>query len=701
MSCCLKILIKNQPRDILPEFLDSNGQLWLDVGDSRPKLTNKSGAINMSNGNAFDEAALGFKLPKTPKNMHYFEMQGMLTPNTVEPLNGDIDVFVIAGSMVLRQNKLFVKSIQPDGIEVEVRQDAGNWWAEASKLKIASLDLGSYTHDQTTIEARWANEAWQDGDPLYYHPLVHYGGFRDGTDEVWVEDFRPFLSVLGVLKKGFCAIGWDFQSPILEGNEWGRRLWMYILKDRYWEYSNRGSLYNVEGDYTSAQLIHNTSASSGYSINPDNITSDPGGRWVSTGNGYYSNGDRPVTVKVRLQGTILSDIGNIKFGLYDTNGNQLSAMYSFNPYGGGFGVTVDMESECVYLPAYGTIRIFNISEVGDITVSTGFSMTIEVCDDNRFYVGDNIALNEIVDDEVTLLDIVKGVSHMGLRIHADYSEKTVYMYPETLERCLIFGGDYEGFYLAGANMEYIGGTGAGCKVLRNNETPKDRYIRFAFKQSSDAYVRQQELEAEAPLYSKTVDLGVGNTDKTKDFRNPFFEPTADVPFGNGAKIPALWDNTDGKVSTKIAPRIVFAHGYIKQHSDLGGIAQYTYEGYDAKELMPYCSQLTDKEKDDGSGSSFIFMDGNVAYSDTTGLHSTDLYRSMLYFRAELLKPTMHILAETKISLTEYLTKPFRYVVLLKWKGKDMACFIEEVSGWDVCDWDVKLKLRPVTSKYTC
>ena len=699
MSCCLRILIKNLPRDISAQYLDADGQLWLDVGDSRPKLTTRSGALNLDTGKAFDEAALGFSIPLTKKNQHYFEKSGMLTPNTVDPVTSGVDVFVLANAFALRQNKLFVKGVKDNRIEIELIQEEGSWWSQASELKLYTLDFGSYVHDQTTIEARWSSPAWQDSDPMYYHPLIHYGGFRDGTDEVWLEDFRPFLPVLGVLRKGFCEIGWEFSSPILEGDEWGRRLWMYMLKPDFWDYTDRGVKYRFSAEYSVATLINpNTGGLSPVHVTPDTVTYDPYGHWgVYSGVGRYTNNQRPFKCRFRLRGEV-SVISNslLHFGAWDVNNQQLGELKVFAQSG---TTTIDAVSDCFFLPVNASFKVVNLADSNAFTAEVGFELSVEVCDDDRIYEGDTVQINELINEQLTLLDIVKGISHLGLRLHADYASKRVFMYPETLDDALIFGGSYNGFYIAGSNMTYIGEDGKSCKVSRKIQTPKSRFVRFAFKKSSDEYIKRDELEADEPLYSQTIDLGTGKDDKIKDFRNPTFEPTADIGFGAGARIPAMWDNKDGKISVDIAPRILFAHGYIKQSRN-GAIAKFTYEGYDEKELMPYMSQLNIMSKDDGSGG-IIFMDGNVAYRDTTGLHSTDMYRSLLQLRELFLKNKSIVTAELKLSMSEYISLPFRTVVLLKWQGKDVAYFIESIDGWDVCDWDCKMQLIPVTSKYNC
>ena len=699
MSCCLRILIKNLPRDISAQYLDADGQLWLDVGDSRPKLTTKSGALNLDTGKAFDEAALGFTLPLTKKNQHYFEKSGMFSPNTVDPVTAGVDVFVLANTYALRQNKLFVKGVKDNGIEIELVQEEGSWWAQASELKLYTLDFGSYVHNQTTIEAQWGNPDWQDADPMYYHPLIHYGGFRDGTDEVWLEDFRPFLPVLGVLRKGFCEIGWEFQSPILEGDEWGRRLWMYLLKPDFWDYSNRGVKYRFSAEYSVATLINpNVGGLPTPHVTPDTVTYDPYGHWaVYSGVGRYTNNQRPFKCRFRLQGDItLVSNSLLHFGAWDVNNQQLGELKVFATAG---TTTIDAVSDCFYLPVNASFKVVNLADSNAFTAEIGFELSVEVCDEDRIYEGDTVQINELVDEDITLLDIVKGLSHLGLRLHADYANKQVYLFPETLDKALLFGGSYDGFYQAGANMTYIGESGGSCKVSKKTQTPKNRFVRFAFKKSTDAYVKRNELEADAPLFSQEVDLGTGKSDKIKDLRNPIFEPTADIGFGSGARIPAMWDNKDGKVSTDIAPRILFAHGYIKQ-SNNGAIAQFTYEGYDQKELMPYMSQLNTMSKDDGSGGT-TFMDGNVAYGDSTGLHSTYMYRALLQLRSLFLENKSIVTAELIMTMSEFISLPFRSVVLVKWQEKDVAYFIESVNDWDVCDWSCKLTLIPVTSKYNC
>ena len=183
----------------------------------------------------------------------------------------------------------------------------------------------------------------------------------------------------------------------------------------------------------------------------------------------------------------------------------------------------------------------------------------------------------MIDPAINCLDIFKAALHLfNGKIETDESEKTVTVYPPFDAEQL--GENIEGFFKRNAGQQDVL-VEPRSMVTESKEADIDRYVELKFKDSTDKYI--EELTT-GELYSRTVDLGYGKV-QTNKVENELFEPTAerftepDQTGGSGIYLPVLYDNTEGKRSTKLGPRIGWHYGDVRQ-VDSDGQRSYKFEG---------------------------------------------------------------------------------------------------------------------------
>lgn len=589
-----RIEIRDIPLNTPPRFLEENGQLILDLPDGFTFALSKAATEGNEVNDIKREGTSSFSLPITDKNL--WILRKWCFPNNHSKDFTRIRIHVFDGPHILAEDRLDVLQInyQDDTIEIGLFESPENGVADgANSLLLNTVDFGTFELTAANLETHWANAVWEDGvTDDFYFAMVHYGNFIIDQYEVSVEDFRPLLSVPGTLMRGFCALGWVFDSPLLE-TEWFRRLWWYGLGKEYYRHSDWGRLVRLDVE-TSADIA----AAGPFQILTFDIENEDlgGNHSISTYSIYEQTQPLAGMLRYRILGQIENPGGSdVDFNLVLSfiGGGELESW----PFTVAAGDTLDIDH--TWEGEYGQGDQFTISlgaMTGALNVLAGFRFTA-LPTEKYYYRGDIIDIRDSIGPKYTFLQFLQGLLHMGFRFETNFGTRTVTMY--ATEQADIFAeGVIEGYYRPAydaRDLSEIIQHRSAVLDFPKEDTPEALIIGFA--KSTDKYIETLALPEDVPMYSKRLEFATGTKDVLEYSENPFFEPTGNYQwFGEAApkiNTPAMWDNEDRARSFEIGPRILVAHGLAAQQRLIGGTvtdSQWSFEGA-LRSTMPYVAQV--------------------------------------------------------------------------------------------------------------
>jgi hypothetical protein len=538
--------------------------------------------------------------------------------------------------------------------------DADIFWGKlASEKALNTIDLGIAIYSANNLINSWPYHEYID-QPYYFGP-AHYGAFQEDIyDHIggWiVEDFRPFLSPIALLKKGFREIGWTLESPLFD-NSFFRRMWAYLLNTEF-THDGNGASYQAVMEYPNGHtqgFQQSGTATVEGRFNPEvYLPVDTSGNFPTDLKDQLAEIDFPnfgvnlpdqkistftnltngsCTFKVRIQFdftntsevyalssdlivAVLGEVGepiqsfpNLSFPADQTTNFDLEFEANLGPY----------QSFQFW---FGPLRGFPTTTAPSAFFAQKISnLRIEITpnDPTRLFRDEELPLGEMIHPDYKLLDLFKGFLHLcSGKVLTDYNTRTLTIYPN--EKSTFDGEDIEGFFLD--NSEMLDLTN---KILPGSRQVDfsgkgERYYVLGFKEARDAYITSEELETrEDPLYGRKLDLGANYPERTKSLRNPFFEPTAQGS-DRGVALPYLWDNEDGKISREIGPRIVLAGGLAEVAGQIGisptnGIPGlgWIFEG-ELRAEFPLFGQKLDYTLRTGA-TTFEPLDDGIVFTDT-------------------------------------------------------------------------------------
>ncbi|MCB0542103.1 MAG: hypothetical protein KDC70_01210 [Saprospiraceae bacterium] len=548
------------------------------------------------------EAILGFSVPfSTINDLAFLPFQPSAVDNRVTyvetrvQINGDPRPY----------DRIYYKNRSHKSRTWELEfQRASNHWAElAGKTRLCDLDLGTISFTESIVLNSWGLNGgeWDPDDHTgIVYPWVDYGGFVDQAEPIQltddpvkhlrVEDFRPWFSIPWLLQVGFCYIGWTLDGLILD-SEFCRRMWAYLLSPTFYSSSNGGD-FKLVGRYLADDVDLNADTAF-----IDTIDSDPGGNAIIVAGstaypGIINNTGYTMCFRFRFQGTITNSGSTQKMhstlvpmlpssgpSPWLVSGEIIAESYTEITAGQTLPVDIQLEVEIkpgdavAFFVAWADDGIN--SNVG-LTALKGFYIIVEPCQ-NTLIRGDVVSAASLIYCDYTLLDLFKGFLHIANgRLTTDWDVRTVTVYPENAT-------EVGGHYLEGFNLQNEEPIDISEKVVCGSIIEKPirnttaRYFRLAFKESTDAYIEDQDFSE--PPYSRLILNDITLPDKTTDLENPFFEPTLEgqpeglrkVDANPYPYLPRLWDNIDGNISYNIGPRIGFTFaGNIKQVDPVSG-----------------------------------------------------------------------------------------------------------------------------------
>ena len=175
------------------------------------------------------DGALGFSLPDTEQNRKH--LRPLIDPHLKERERW-LNVEVQAGGHVTDFTRLFVLEYSRGNYEVELRLPETHWTERAKNLLLKDIDIEDIELTEDNVTDSWDNAPYVDGNSPWVFPPAFYGVLMRGNF-LGIEDFRPWIWDLALLQQGFCQIGWEFRSSILESTA-GRSNASYLIDNAYY-----------------------------------------------------------------------------------------------------------------------------------------------------------------------------------------------------------------------------------------------------------------------------------------------------------------------------------------------------------------------------------------------------------------------------------------------------------------------------------
>ncbi len=547
------------------------------------------------------EGVLGFSIDSTPTNDAVF--LDYASPVTLDNRVKFYRVSVIVAGHAIRFDRLLVKGRKSGGKEwdLELRRSPDHWIELASTVPINEIDFGDFTMIPANIVDNWALPVYEgdytnpdDQKPVYF-PLLDFGGWVDQTEPpqgainlevkaVGVADFRPLVSLPYLLRAGFCKIGWTLDGVLLD-TDWIKRKWVYALKQDYYLASKIGgrligrSFTRFQVRTTISTLIRYFEIVQGAGIV---IPAMGGGNLM----GIFNFEGVALKFKYKLIADFTNENGNsivVNFNIHEVgdngSGNYFPTGVVISPtplivtFAAGETKTVIFEEEIILQPKQRG-AMFVIFDPGPDTgfwMEPGAFFSVVPTNQSLMY-SDEVEISETLSDETNLLDWLKVLIHLtNGRLETDFDTKTLTVHPN--KKSDVWGETVPGFLLDESAALDISEQIIVDSIDMTPVRPDlSRHTRLEFADSTDAYI--QSLNLTEPAHSRTLLNGMEYPDEIESIQNPIVEPTLEgIPIGlaTGAGgrhpkpyLPRLWDNTDGKRSFAIRPRIFHAFGPVRQ-----------------------------------------------------------------------------------------------------------------------------------------
>lgn len=691
MSCCncLEIEILNDVPSF-PDSLKDNGRILLDLPGSNIIEQYKSVEELIVDGIETEEVT-DIQVPTTRRNTILAERT--LGKNKVSDTERGYDCIVKDGPSIKRFIRLFFVGGGDGSRAYRVRLDYGgqHWLKRASSMFLDEIPYPIFRFNESNFNTFNARSGYVDGDEGVFFPLVNFGRFANNNNLV-LEDFRPHLSKLMILQKGFCKMGWNFASPFFESTQ-GRKMINYILSPDY-----GASPTLIEQNKFQAKLDSNLKFTEEEFDNGDVFEPIGEGQFVGTGWHRFI---------VELRGSYWGGATNNERGLIITiavwrPGEGWAYLDShMEPSGAprtgqGAKLNIRLEAETFVRP--GEYVSAFINELGGGTLNISESSFSNVPIRVIPVEGQEIDLRKYIRRE-TFLDFFKSCIHLiNGKIVTDWINKTVTLYaPWDAE---YYDESIEGFYLDQIKDwtdKIIPRTEDAS--LGSIETNRIQVLRF--KPSTDKHIGDKGLDGNDGMYSQRVDLGPDFVDDVTEIESTLFEPTlndvmndyrfdvAPILTNPPLIVPFMLDNTEGDLSWDIKPRVLIWAGNVKQVESSGlGRRYWRFKG-STQDRVPLAYQKA-----------VGYVDDDVTIeipSDSISFEPGENSHYGLFYERELKNKVFNNIHSFQaiISGYEYDITNFRHLYQGFYNGDPFFFRLLEISGKRTCsNAPVQVLARP-------
>jgi len=578
---------------------------------------------------------------------------------------------------------------------LEFRRSPDHWIELSQELTINKIPFGTFEFTEENILANWENDAWKGeaGQVPYRFPVMDYGAWVDRTEPVTDsinqsvkavanEDLRPLVSLPYLLKQGFCEIGWSIEGVIFD-SDWFARLWVYALSQTY---------YDGGSPIVWTEQI------------PDTVTipGGPGGAGVNEYGEIQNTLNIGYQYKFQFFGQIRNDGGTdvsqvFKVGEVNALGNFTGETLSGDvtlTIGSGETRNISLDFQVTLTPQQRAAFIISVAPASNLKLIKG---SIFYCfpDDQTLYTGQTVTISNCLRSDQNLFQWFKAAAHLcRLQVTTDFVTKTVTVFPK--KKADVYGQIIPGFIREEeANIDIsqlIVEDSAQPKPIRPDQL---RYTQVKFKDSTDAYIESLKL-LEQP-HSRKILNGISLPDGVTEYENLIIEPTLELGTNGGIargasnrqpapNLPRLWDNTEGKRSFDIQPRIFFSFGKVRQvnPAQVNAIEQYaafffntvpnqtntglvSYFGYD--------TQLRTWNVDPTPA-----LDGNVVF----GVEQEDMFTNFYLSITQELQGGYDIDALMLMKMTDYVNTDFRSIYRFMFRGRPISAEMTKIRDAALC-----------------
>lgn len=720
MGCCTKIWIQ-QPTSGVPSSLLDMGMypLVLEENILFGRTIEELNDINKIE----TDAPLELNIPDIPHNALVLSgyVNHTIPKDTIEP----IPVLVQSGGVVARYNRMYVISRGDGTFRVRITIPNADWLPALASRSIRDLKFSTvYTYDKALILNTNTNNnlGYVDGATPFVFPLAYYGGWINRIERK-IEDFRPWMFVLPLLRQMFCEAGYEFKCPLLESDE-GRKIITYLydrttgqdeatLKSK--ELDVRFLLPMTPDPYW---VIKSATIDRNWQSLPFNtIIQDPSSGY-NTANGHFSGSgiyDVTILIKLRFRGfydylnnpqptftlkvnLVLEDIVTGDSAVIDTfQVTGESALYSntsFNFIDAPINYTdlrIDPGSKI-----YVTVEFENVLYV--VVMPESYMVaTPKVIFRSR---GDIFKIQDWLHD-YNQLAVLKGVSHLfNFKFDVNYALKTVTAYTPYDTKLWDQLTTIEGYYLGTKTIDIEGIKVCDSETVFSEVERDYRYYLLKYNSDGDYFVQQETKKLSIPYHAYRVDYKDAiNGDNTKTNENPFYESTVTqkktVNESSGFEIDMMYlannyEPEKPRPSYDINPRIAFWHGLTNQYPQVqingaqtiisGYATHYDFEGV-RYNLIPYAYT---------SANAFLSVSPtskpkrNLKYG-VDNVFLLDLFS--LFYQKYLwnFENNKRITAKAIIGLSEFMSFSARYIYQAKIFGVSAFARLTKIIGASACD----------------
>lgn len=601
MTACTKIIVYDLPEETRNR-LGGVAEVTLETAPGFSIRQSKDVEQLNEDGKILLEGAERFSVPSTRVNDAV--LTKFYTPLTLDNRQTYMKCRVYVGNSEILLTRLYVIERGAASWELELRRPADHWAELGQAMKINEIDFGTFELTAASLEANWAVPTYAgdftpEGDTPTYWPLVDYGGWIDQVQPdqltfrplkaILPEDFRPWINLVYLLKRGACQIGWNLEGVIFETEYW-RSLWVYILHSEYWKAADSPQISFVSvSDQYDIPEFHLSIIADGLDLSDPDMLLSVGGGFYFAGCANKINGDAFYCFRLigRLRNNaaeeinVVFDIGEIDPPNALLSGDVLSEEYVVT-LGASDEKDVVVEFSNVLLKRGQKACMFVRTQDAavDPTLLAGFRFTVTPC--NKSFVHDSVVrVSEAVRDDQTWLDWFK--VFLGLcngRTTTDWITRTITVHPQGRKDVY---GEIVPSFLRDENVAADISRLVIPESIRARPIRPElkRYTRYQFADSTDAYI--ESLNLTEPAHSRKLINGADLPDGIEEVQVQILEPTlegqavglrtpksiespdkaAPSPY-----LPRLWDNRNDDGSTArsfdIAPRIAFGFGLIRQ-----------------------------------------------------------------------------------------------------------------------------------------
>lgn len=564
MSCCFTIYPILESLDGVPsDFINSDGLVTLDADGSLTHVMQDTGISETTK--LKENSTKQITLLSTPKNDYFLGRFKRLTA-----LGEDfsaLKVLVIEKGLPIGEDILEVNGYN-NGYQCTLKFSEDFWINGAKELKLNEIDLGEFEFTEDNINATNQWLYLDSNDYPITFPHIDFGYFPEGYYHV--KRMRFLVSVLALLRAGFCAIGWSFKSPILESN-YGRDWWAYLLSEDFGDYDGKGK--GCFGANVSSDTLVEYQ-------NDDFLSADVNLGEDYNGCDFYvaSSGFSPTGTQHSAYHVILNIVGRTFTADEMNNGANGTWLIRVSHFSGTNVVksafrSVSWPNTEVSIDEYfddfkeGDFISFRIETPNGETASIVKERILIEPSDGILNIGDTLNIGELLRED-TLFDFSMGIIEaLQGKFITDFGTKTVTLFHDT--RMTMPTGESPDTY----RRKVVNTIDVDCtsKSLIIKDLKNEKHL-YRFKKSTDGWITYNKSDGKEGLFSHMD----GEDGKIKNHINSYFEPTEMKQLFGGSMLnkagdeildlklpylPAMIENYDPKVestsnSFNIAPRLL-------------------------------------------------------------------------------------------------------------------------------------------------